>query len=118
VGGAVRFPGPISPPPGLGRTALPPPRCIAIDVDGTLFHGAQVNERLVSWARGRHAAGYQLVVWSMRGTAYAQRAVESAGLADIVLAAISKPGYLVDNEGWKWARGTVVVRDLGGANMD
>ena len=90
---------------------LPPPRLIAIDVDNTLLSPrGGVNQHIASWARKKHAEGFQILVWSNRGTKHARRAAEAAGLSEIILAAISKPGLIVDDQGWTWTRHTRVVQ--------
>jgi hypothetical protein len=90
------------------KLRLPPPKCLAVDVDGTLITSQGVNPTLVEEIRERHADGFDVVVWSMRGRAYAERAAEAAGISDLVVC-ISKPGYIVDDVGLDWLRDVVVV---------
>lgn len=89
---------------------FPPPRMIAIDVDKTLYFAGELNDLIVRWAKEKRADGFELIVWSNRGTKYAQAAAQSAGLVDLCSACISKPGYILDDKGWDWIRHTVWVR--------
>ena len=91
---------------------LPPCKCIAIDVDGTLLINGQINHALANWAKAKHAAGFEIIVWSARGTLHAQRAAHAADLTSIAAAVVSKPGFLVDDQGWEWARYTAVITNL------
>lgn len=95
------------------RQQLPPPRCIAIDVDGTLIsrEGA-LNERLAEWAGEKKAAGWEVVLWSMRGSRYARAVADRHGIAENFTAILSKPGHVVDDEGWAWTRRCRVLREL------
>jgi hydroxymethylpyrimidine pyrophosphatase-like HAD family hydrolase len=97
------------------KQKYPPPRVIAIDVDDTLFSRGQLNEPLVGWIKEKAAAGYEVFIWSSRGTAYARESAAKAGLSDIIAAALSKPGYIVDDQGWNWIRYTRVVQPTGTA---
>ena len=85
------------------RAPLPPPRCIAIDVDGTLITDGRVNQPLVDYARGAAEAGFDILIWSMRGRIHAERAMQAAGLTDVARA-ISKPGLIIDDQGLTWLR--------------
>jgi len=87
----------------------PPPNVIYIDVDGTLIQGEQVNMPLVKWAREKHNDGYQIIVWSSRGEGNARAGVLKAGIGDIVTHTLSKPGHIVDDQGWSWTKFTVEV---------
>lgn len=73
---------------------LPPPRVIAVDVDGTLHVDGISNQRLTTWLEEQRAAGYSLMLWSMRGEEYARRAAihcKADHLFDLIC---SKPGYI------------------------
>lgn len=80
---------------------FPPPRCLAIDVDGVLLVRGQIDQRVVEHARLRISEGWDVYVWSSRGRAHAERACKMAGLD---VPAISKPGYILDDKGWGWTR--------------
>lgn len=91
---------------------LPPPSCVAVDVDGTLFSSKRprlLNSRLVALLRKRSAQGWEIIIWSMRGTAYARRAAYAAGLADVAIC-IAKPSVIIDDRGLEWLRSAQVVQ--------
>ncbi|MCC6202821.1 MAG: hypothetical protein IT494_07430 [Gammaproteobacteria bacterium] len=90
-------------------TVRPTRRVIAVDVDGTLLVDGRLNERLIAWCRERHAEGFELFCWSARGRQHAQRAVELAGLADMFVAVLAKPGYVVDDAAWTWIKFTRAI---------
>ena len=91
------------------RRLLPLPHVVAVDVDGTLIVDGRVNVGLVAWLRDQHAKGAQLLLWSMRGEAYARRAAETAGIVCLFAHILSKPGYIVDDKGWTWVRDTKIL---------
>ena len=91
---------------------FPPPRVIAVDVDGTLFIRGHVNSKLVAWIKDRKAQGFEVIIWSSRGTKHAKRGAELAGLSGVADVVISKPGYIVDDRAWSWIRFTRVVRSF------
>ena len=88
------------------------PKVIAVDVDGTLHCGGRVNERLVEWCRRQKTAGFSLMLWSSRGNDYAQKAADLFGVRDLFDVVCSKPGYIVDDQGWKWIAYTKTIRTL------
>ena len=91
---------------------LPPPRVIAVDVDGTLHMNGVSNTRLITWLAEQKAAGYSLMLWSLRGEQHA-RAIASQCKADHLFDLIcSKPGYVIDDQGWQWIRETRVITSL------
>ena len=51
----------------------PPPKVIAIDVDGTLLINGARNARLIECITARKAEGFVLHLWSSRGEAHALR---------------------------------------------
>jgi hydroxymethylpyrimidine pyrophosphatase-like HAD family hydrolase len=89
----------------------PERKVIAIDVDGTLITRGQVNTRLVEWAKDKHDQGYKIIIWSARGEDHARTAAQMADLSSIATA-ISKPGYIVDDQGWQWIKHTKVITSL------
>ena len=98
----------------MKRQALPPPRVIAVDVDGTLHQDGISNTRLISWLEEQKAAGFTLMLWSLRGEQHA-RTMASRCKADHLFDLIcSKPGYIVDDMGWQWIRETRVITSLAG----
>lgn len=90
----------------------PPPRVVAIDVDGTLIGPQGVNRSVVAWALERKQAGYSLILWSSRGEAHARKAAEIAGMTEAFDHILSKPGYVLDDQGWGWIKYTRVVGAL------
>lgn len=95
------------------NTPPPPPRVIAIDVDGTLLSkSGSVNERVADYARRKKAEGFEVWLWSSRGQEHASNAAELAGLADVFDHILSKPGEIVDDQGWRWIRFTREISDL------
>lgn len=92
----------------------PPPRVIAIDVDGTLCMepDGSLNQDLVDWCFARKADGYQLILWSSGGEAHALASAQRFQLVDLFDHIISKPGFIVDDHGWGWIRFTHVVSFL------
>lgn len=81
-------------------------KIVAVDIDGTLWQRTGLNLALLQRLREVKVDGYQLILWSARGTAYA-RAFEQqhieAGLFDVV---IGKPAFIADDRGWDWVRHT------------
>lgn len=94
----------------MKRVRLAPTPCIAIDVDGTLLVAGAPNLGLIDWCKARKADGYSLVLWSARGGAHARAAAAACGCADLFEAVIGKPGFIVDDQGWAWIKGTHVLR--------
>lgn len=59
----------------------------AFDCDGTLItYDNEVNARVVEYARGLHALGFRIIVWSGGGQRYAESVMHRCGLADIATA--------------------------------
>jgi hydroxymethylpyrimidine pyrophosphatase-like HAD family hydrolase len=97
----------------IKNQTLPPARVIAIDVDGTLQIQGKPNTRLIEWCKERKAEGFFLMLWSARGQAHATKYAELFGIADVFDLICSKPGYIVDDQGWGWVKYTKVIRSLG-----
>lgn len=91
---------------------MEPSNLIAVDVDGTLYINGQVNQKLVDWLRKKKSEGFELMLWSARGKAHAQDAVNYFHLEGLFYVVISKPGYIVDDKGWSWIKWTKVVREF------
>ena len=94
------------------KAKYPPPDVIYVDVDGTLLVNGKPNPNVVRLIREKHEDGFQIIVWSSRGSVNAIRAVGLAGLNDIVSHKLSKPGYIVDDKGWSWTRYTEQIKDI------
>lgn len=90
----------------------PTRKVIAVDVDDTLHVNGRVNQKLVKWCEQQKANGYSLMLWSARGKQYAQAAAEQFCVAHLFDDIVSKPGYIVDDQGWSWIKFTHVVRRL------
>ena len=89
---------------------LPPPRVIAVDVDGTLHIRGEPNTKAIAWLHKRKAEGFALMLWSMRGEAHARLISKQIGCVDLFDVIVSKPGYILDDEGWRWIQRTKVMR--------
>ncbi len=87
---------------------FPPPSAVAVDVDDTLINpNGQPDPRVVEYIRLMKQGGREVYVWSARGRAHAEEAVARAGIADLVDACISKPGMIIDDQGWAWVHYTL-----------
>lgn len=91
------------------QAQYPVPKWIFVDVDGTLFEGNVLNEYLVKWCREKKSQGFYLVLWSCRGAEYARQAASIANVIEVFDFIISKPGYIVDDNGWRWINFTTVI---------
>ena len=91
----------------------PPPRVIAIDVDKTLQLEGRPNDSLIERCRGWKDEGFYMMLWSSRGEAHARSYAEKFGVVELFDLICSKPGYIVDDQGWNWVQYTMVlpVRD-------
>lgn len=90
--------------------AYPPPKVIAVDVDGTLHHAGRLNETLVAYLQARKSEGFRLMLWSARGIANATAAIETFGLHGLFDDVVSKPGYIIDDLGWTWIKYSRVIK--------
>lgn len=85
------------------------PKVIFVDVDGTLSLRGNPNEPLVEFLRRRKSEGFELVLWSMRGGRYAREVAKAFGVLDLFDAIVSKPCYVVDDEGLQWLRSATIL---------
>ena len=90
----------------MANQCYPVMRCVAIDVDDTLYRNGVLNAGLVRWLRERKTDGWETMLWSARGSEYAKGAAERAGITELFDVIISKPGVIVDDMGWGWTRYT------------
>ena len=90
----------------------PPQKVIAVDVDGTLHNNGTPNAQVIAWCRAKKAEGFKLMLWSARGEAHAVRAAHHFGCFDVFDLICSKPGFILDDQGWGWIRYTHIVRDI------
>lgn len=102
----------------IPRQTLPPAKVIAVDIDGTLLCDGQINRILINWCQQKQHDGYRLMLWSARGLEYAQRFVEHYGLHGIFDDIVSKPGYIVDDQGWAWTRYTHIINNIQGHSIN
>jgi len=94
------------------KQKYPPPNVIAIDVDGTLFRKGVLNLKLALWCKRKKEEGFSMILWSSRGEEYARKAADLSKLTDVFDHIISKPGYVVDDQGWGWVKYTKIIRSL------
>ena len=87
----------------------PPPKVIFIDVDGTLIQKGILNEKLIKWCKDKKNNGFKLTLWSARGEEHAKKVAMLFKVSDIFDYIISKPGYIVDDLGWRWIKFTRVI---------
>lgn len=87
----------------------PPPKVIAVDIDGTLLVNGQINQPLVVWCKEKKQSGFRLMLWSSRGLEYARRFADQFDMSSVFDDVVSKPGYVVDDQGWQWVRYTKVI---------
>jgi hydroxymethylpyrimidine pyrophosphatase-like HAD family hydrolase len=97
----------------MKRRPPPPPRVIAVDVDGTLLISGQPNTKLIAFLRTKKEEGFTLHLWSSRGETHARRTAEAFGVTDLFHVICSKPGFVIDDQGWNWIRYTAIVSDFG-----
>jgi len=90
---------------------------IAVDVDGTLHVGGRANTKAIAWLHKRKAEGYTLMLWSMRGEKHARLIANQFGCVDLFNCIVSKPGFILDDEGWAWIKRTRVVRVTQGGDI-
>jgi hydroxymethylpyrimidine pyrophosphatase-like HAD family hydrolase len=95
------------------KQKFPPPKVIAVDVDDTLQVRGFPNLRLIEWCREKKRQGYFLMLWSSRGQRHAENYAKKFGVLDIFDLICSKPGYVVDDQGWGWVKYTKVIRSFG-----
>ena len=80
-----------------------PARIVAVDIDGTLLEGGVINLRVMEWCKARKADGYEMILWSARGSAYAREIAAANALESTFDLIVGKPGLIVDDMGWTWA---------------
>ena len=78
-------------------------------MDGTLVIDGAVNTLVMEFAQERIEAGWDLLLWSMRGRKHAKHAASLAGLDDVAICT-SKPGCVVDDRGLDWLKEVDLVR--------
>lgn len=86
-----------------------PLKVINVDVDGTLLLDGRPNWALVRWIKARRVERFEVNLWSAQGELHAKEVSALWGLTDIFDNIISKPGFVVDDQGWQWTRFTRTV---------
>ena len=79
-------------------------KAIYVDVDGTLHIDGVVNDSLIIWMTECKQEGFELILWSARGSVHAKRIAEGLGIVDMFKYILSKPMYVVDDKGWTWTK--------------
>lgn len=77
-----------------------------------LLKDGSICERVAGFARRKKLEGFEVWLWSSRGELHARRAAEAAGLTDVFRHILSKPGCIVDDQGWNWIRYTQAITCL------
>lgn len=88
----------------LEKTKLHQNKTIYVDIDGTLFRNNQLDRELVEWIIFKRGQGFVFNLWSARGRDYAEQFASVFGLADLFDAILSKPGHIIDDQGWSWTK--------------
>lgn len=78
---------------------------IAIDVDHTLLIKGNPNEVLIQWLKDNKEQ-YSYILWSMAGKEHALEVAQAFGIVELFDVIVSKPGYIIDDEGWSWVKRT------------
>ena len=91
----------------------PTRKVIAVDVDGTLHLNGVLNDHVVEFCRVQKANGFALTLWSARGKQYAQAFAAKFEITHLFDDIVSKPGYVLDDQGWSWIKYTRVIQSLG-----
>tara|TARA_R110000824_G_scaffold162702_1_gene338404 strand:- start:1549 stop:1797 length:249 start_codon:yes stop_codon:yes gene_type:complete len=81
-------------------------------VDGTLIQDGRLNRRLAEWAKEKKAEGFEVILWTAQGVDHARRVADAHGIAENFTAIIGKPGFIVDDMGWRWVKYTKILRRL------
>lgn len=95
-----------------GIHKYPPKKTLAVDVDGTLYINGALNANVVQFCETQKANGFVLMLWSARGKEYAQSVADHFEVSHLFDVVISKPGYVLDDQGWGWIKHTNVIRSL------
>jgi hydroxymethylpyrimidine pyrophosphatase-like HAD family hydrolase len=90
----------------------PPTKTIAVDVDGTLHNEGVLNMSVVQFCERQKANGFTVNLWSARGKKYAQAVAAKFGVTHLFDDIVSKPGYVLDDQGWNWIKYTQVIRTM------
>lgn len=88
---------------------FPPPKVLAVDIDGTLVCDRRLNGEVVRLCQAYKEKEFRLMLWSARGLSYAQAMVARYRMENLFDDVVSKPGFILDDKGWEWTRYTAVV---------
>ena len=86
-----------------------PQKVSSVDVDGTLLVNGELDHAVMGVCIDKRASGYKVYLWSARGEEYAKRFALQFGVEHHFDAILSKPGILIDEKGWSWAKFTKVI---------
>ena len=78
-------------------------RSLFVDVDDTLLRSGRIVGPVAAAIEAAMSQGTDVVVWSARGKAHAERAAQMAGLEGRVTC-VGKPDAIIDDRGWGWIR--------------
>lgn len=85
---------------------FPIAKVIAVDIDGTLVQDGRLHLPLLDWIRERKQEQFRLMLWSARGREYVMTTAHRFGVVPLFDDLISKPGLIVDDQGWTWTQYT------------
>ena len=68
--------------------------------------------KLVKWIELQREDGFDIVLWSMQGRAYAENVASRFGIKHLFTAIVSKPGVVIDDEGMDWIQKTRIVKGV------
>jgi len=89
-------------------------RVVAVDVDGTIMRAGAGCSQTIARLRQLHAGGFEMFLWSARGAEYARAVAARLQVTDLFTQFVTKPGYILDDEGWRWIRFTKRLTVEGG----
>ena len=93
----------------MNKNRYPIQNVIAIDIDGTLIIDNKLNINLINWIK-KENGNYTFYLWTSRGKKYADHIADKFKIKDLFDSIISKPGFIVDDKGWKWTHFTKVLK--------
>lgn len=91
---------------------LPRPKTIYVDVDGTLIlKNGETNQDLIDFLISK-ANTYELILWSMAGERHAREVADRLKITSLFSHILTKPGYMIDDDGKNWLRFTHLISRL------
>jgi predicted HAD superfamily phosphohydrolase YqeG len=79
-------------------------KSVFVDVDGTLVVNGALNKSVIDIIDKMRSDGFEIYLWSMAGRPHAISIAEHFGVAEMFDEIISKPGYMIDDDGFSWLR--------------